>query len=81
MPLKLQLIDHVQVTVPRSVEADALRFYETVLGLERIAKPEPLVRNGGAWYRIGALELHVSPEDDAWPLLKASVTCATSFAT
>jgi catechol 2,3-dioxygenase-like lactoylglutathione lyase family enzyme len=64
MPLKLETIDHVQVTVPRSVEAEALRFYDTVLGLERIAKPEPLAGNGGAWYRLGALEVHLSPEDD-----------------
>ncbi len=64
MPLKLEAIDHVQVTVPRSVEAEALRFYGSVLGLERITKPERLAANGGAWYRLGALEVHVSPEDD-----------------
>ncbi len=67
MPLDLESIDHVQVTVPVSVLADALRFYESVLGLERIAKPEPLARNGGAWYRLGAVELHVSAEEDASP--------------
>ena len=64
MPLKLEAIDHVQVTVPRPVEREALRFYDTVLGLERITKPEPLAPNGGAWYRLGALEVHLSPEDD-----------------
>lgn len=64
MPLKLEAIDHVQVTVPRPVEREALRFYDTVLGLERITKPEPLASNGGAWYRLGALEVHLSPEDD-----------------
>ncbi len=64
MPLELEVIDHVQMTVPRSVEAEALRFYENVLGLEPITKPEALAGNGGAWYRLGALEVHVSPEDD-----------------
>ena len=64
MPLKLEAIDHVQVTVPSSVEAEALRFYGTVLGLERITKPDSLTINGGAWYRLGSLEVHVSPEDD-----------------
>ena len=63
MALKIDAIDHVQVTVPRSVEDEALRFYEGVLGLERIEKPEPLAGNGGGWYRLGAIELHVSPED------------------
>jgi catechol 2,3-dioxygenase-like lactoylglutathione lyase family enzyme len=67
MPLKLEAIDHVQVTVTRSVEAEALRFYDVVLGLERIAKPEPLASGGGAWYRLGALEVHLSPEDGDGP--------------
>jgi catechol 2,3-dioxygenase-like lactoylglutathione lyase family enzyme len=63
MPLKLESIDHVQVTVPRPLEAEALRFYDLVLGLERIDKPALLAQNGGAWYRLGAIEVHVSPED------------------
>jgi catechol 2,3-dioxygenase-like lactoylglutathione lyase family enzyme len=63
MPLKLESIDHVEVTVARAVESESLRFYDTVLGLERITKPEPLARNGGAWYRLGSVEFHVSPED------------------
>ncbi len=65
MALDLETIDHVQVTVPASVAAEALRFYDDVLGLKRIAKPLALARNGGAWYRLGALEVHVSPEDQS----------------
>ena len=63
MPLKVESIDHVQVTVPASALAESLRFYSVVLGLEPIAKPEALSPNGGAWYRLGAVELHVSRED------------------
>jgi len=63
MPLKIESIDHVQVTVPSRLEAETLRFYDNVLGLERIKKPDPLVKNGGAWYRLGLVELHVSPEE------------------
>jgi catechol 2,3-dioxygenase-like lactoylglutathione lyase family enzyme len=63
MPLNLESIDHMQVTVPRPLEVEALRFYENVLGLKRIKKPEALAKNGGAWYRLGPIELHVSPED------------------
>src|ERR1017187_2430283 len=63
MPLRLESIDHVQVTVPTSVEAEALRFYGVVLGLEPITKPEALLPNGGAWYRLGAVEVHLSRED------------------
>jgi catechol 2,3-dioxygenase-like lactoylglutathione lyase family enzyme len=65
MSLKLESIDHVQVTVPRRAETEAVRFYDSVLGLERVKKPAPLARNGGAWYRLGSLEVHLSPEDDA----------------
>jgi catechol 2,3-dioxygenase-like lactoylglutathione lyase family enzyme len=63
MALKIVSIDHVQVTVPRSEEAKALEFYDAVLGLERIEKPATLLKNGGAWYRHGPIELHLSPED------------------
>lgn len=63
MPLNLESINHVQVTAPPSVEVEASRFYESVLGLERIAKPEPLSRNGGAWYRLGSLEVHLSLDE------------------
>jgi catechol 2,3-dioxygenase-like lactoylglutathione lyase family enzyme len=62
-PLRLESIDHVQVTVPPSALAEALRFYSVVLGLEPIAKPEALAPNGGAWYRLGAVELHLSREE------------------
>ena len=68
MALDIETIDHVQVTVPAAVEAEALRFYDDVLGLMRIAKPKALAHNGGAWYRLGALELHVSPEDQSGAL-------------
>src|ERR1700731_120099 len=64
MALKIESIHHVQVTVPRSTLADAIRFYGAVLGLERIKKPEPLRKNGGAWFKQGSFELHVSSEDE-----------------
>jgi catechol 2,3-dioxygenase-like lactoylglutathione lyase family enzyme len=63
MPLKIESIDHIQVTVPKSMETAAMQFYGTVLGLKQIEKPEPLRKNGGAWYRHGAIEVHVSSEE------------------
>ena len=56
-------IDHVQITVPRALEAEARRFYGQGLGFPEIPKPPALARNGGTWYRLGAVELHVSLED------------------
>ena len=36
---------------------------KTCLGLNPIQKPAALAENGGAWYRVGSFEVHVSPED------------------
>jgi catechol 2,3-dioxygenase-like lactoylglutathione lyase family enzyme len=55
-------IDHVQVTVPPEHEREAIRFYGEVLGLERIAKPTEAAKRGGAWFRHGVVQVHVSPE-------------------
>jgi catechol 2,3-dioxygenase-like lactoylglutathione lyase family enzyme len=56
-------IDHVQITVPRALEAETRRFYGEGLGFAEIPKPPELARNGGMWYRLGAVQLHVSLED------------------
>jgi catechol 2,3-dioxygenase-like lactoylglutathione lyase family enzyme len=56
-------IDHVQVTVPRSLEGEASRFYAEVLGLERIPTPPEAAKRGGAWFRHGAVQVHVSIEE------------------
>ena len=63
MGLPIVRIDHVQVTVPREVEAEAVRFYGEVLGLERIPKPPEAAKRGGAWFRQGAVQVHVSIEN------------------
>ena len=56
-------IDHVQITVPRALEAETRRFYGEGMGFPEIPKPPELARNGGMWYRLGAVQLHVSLED------------------
>jgi len=53
---------HIQITVERDHEAQALDFYSRVLGLEEIPKPLALRKNGGRWYNVSGTELHVSPE-------------------
>lgn len=56
-------IDHVQITVPRAAEAAVRRFYGDGLGFREIPKPAELRRNGGMWYQLGNVQLHVSLED------------------
>ena len=57
-------IDHVQITVPRTLEGECLHFYREVLGLPEIPKPEALRARGGAWFQLGALQLHIGVEPD-----------------
>jgi catechol 2,3-dioxygenase-like lactoylglutathione lyase family enzyme len=56
-------IHHVNVTVPKSVEAEAKHFYGVVMGLHEVPKPEESRGRGGAWYQLGLLQLHLSIED------------------
>ena len=64
-------LDHVQVAAPAGCEEAARRFYGELLGLEEIVKPPLLAARGGAWFRIGAQELHVGVADAFVPAAKA----------
>jgi catechol 2,3-dioxygenase-like lactoylglutathione lyase family enzyme len=63
-------LDHVQVVVPPGGIDEAARFYGKVVGLERIDRPETL-GGIGAWFRVGAQELHVSEHEGFVPAVKA----------
>ena len=57
-------VSHVNVTVPAALESAAKDFYEGVLGLAQIPKPEGTRQNMGAWYELGgSMQLHLSIED------------------
>src|SRR5438105_4390203 len=70
----IKQLHHVNVTVPSDLEAATKRFYGAVLGLEELPK---LVgtRKSGAWYQIGAAQLHLSIEDEADGLLSTRHIC------
>ena len=55
-------IHHVNVTVPKSLEDAAKHFYGVVMGLAEVQKPESSRGRGGAWYQLGAMQLHLSIE-------------------
>lgn len=69
MPIGVTQFHHIQILVPRAAEQASKRFYGEMLGLEEIPKPERFQKNGGAWYRLGANEIHLSltdhPHDNA----------------
>ncbi|HZB84989.1 MAG TPA: VOC family protein [Gaiellaceae bacterium] len=64
-------LDHVQVAAPAGCEPEARRFYGRLLGLEEIAKPEPLAPRGGVWFSCGSQELHVGVAEDFAPAAQA----------
>jgi catechol 2,3-dioxygenase-like lactoylglutathione lyase family enzyme len=65
MTLGIIEINHIQITVPRAAEEASRRFYRDVLGLEEIHKPGRSKERGGAWFRQGSVEVHLSVEDAA----------------
>src|SRR5262249_34655588 len=73
MSLGIFTIDHVQLTVPKALETEALAFYRTVLGLHEIPKPEELRARGGAWFEVGALQFHIGVDPEAWPRSKRHI--------
>ncbi len=56
-------LDHVQLAMPVGREDDAQAFYEGVLGLPRVTKPEPLAQRGGCWFASGPVNIHLGVED------------------
>ena len=69
-------LHHVNVTVAPTLEAATKEFYGSVLGLEQVPKPATS-RQSGAWYQIGATQLHLSVEDGANHARSSSHVCFT----
>ena len=67
MKINIRRLDHVQVCIPRGAEERAREFYGRLLGLEEVEKPEALRGNGGMWYSVADVQLHVGVEDAVAP--------------
>ena len=67
MKINIRRLNHVQICVPFGAEERAREFYGGLLGLEEIEKPEVLKKNGGMWYKIADVALHVGVEDVVAP--------------
>ena len=59
-PITVQRVDHVAIDVADVARAKA--FYGGVVGLREVERPESF-DFGGAWYRIGAVDLHLVRRD------------------
>ena len=64
-------LHHVQLAMPPGEEETAIAFYQGVLGLKRVPKPDVLSKRGGVWFRRGSLEVHLGVEEGFHPPVKA----------
>lgn len=69
-------LHHVNVTAPVELEGAAKNFYGSVLGLQEVPKPATS-RQSGAWYQIGAVQLHLSVEAEPQSSLSSRHICLT----
>jgi catechol 2,3-dioxygenase-like lactoylglutathione lyase family enzyme len=67
----VQAIDHVQLAMPAGGEAEAVAFYEGLLGIPHVPKPPHLAVRGGCWFEDGPLKVHLGVEADFRPARKA----------
>lgn len=64
-------LDHVQLAMPAGRDAEAVAFYEGLLGLRRVPKPQPLAARGGCWFEEGDVRIHLGVDPDFRPARKA----------
>ena len=64
-------LDHVQLAMPQGEEAQAAAFYEVVLGIPRVAKPDALAKRGGCWFESASVKIHLGVDPDFRPARKA----------
>ncbi len=69
--MTVQAIDHVQLAMPSGEEPAAVAFYEGLLGLSNVQKPDHLAARGGCWFEQGAVKVHLGVEADFRPARKA----------
>ncbi|MGP8215961.1 MAG: VOC family protein [Bacteroidia bacterium] len=64
--INFKRLNHLQICIPKGKEEEARRFYTYVLGLKEIPKPEALMPNGGLWYQVADMQLHIGTENEMY---------------
>jgi catechol 2,3-dioxygenase-like lactoylglutathione lyase family enzyme len=67
----IRRLDHVQLAMPAGREAEAVAFYEGVLGIPHVQKPGHLAVRGGCWFEDGDLKVHLGVDASFRPATKA----------
>ena len=73
MPLTMTGIDHIQIAVPKALEAECVAFYREVFGFPEVPKPEALRARGGAWFEIGGIQVHIGLDPEPSPKSKRHI--------
>lgn len=69
--MRLVQIDHIQLAMPEGGEDKARQFYQGLLGLREVEKPDNLKKRGGCWFETGSVKIHLGVEKDFHPACKA----------
>ncbi|MBP1850472.1 VOC family protein [Rhizobium halophytocola] len=69
--MSLLAIDHVQLAMPVGGEDKARAFYEGLLGIPEVEKPDNLKARGGCWFAVGNVKIHLGVEEEFRPSRKA----------
>jgi catechol 2,3-dioxygenase-like lactoylglutathione lyase family enzyme len=69
--VRLLHLDHVQLAMPAGREAEAVAFYEGVLGIPHVPKPDHLAARGGCWFERSGLRVHLGVDPSFRPATKA----------
>ena len=64
-------LEHVQLAMPAGREAEAVDFYEGLLGIPQVPKPPHLAVRGGCWFERGELKVHLGVDQNFRPATKA----------
>ena len=78
MSLGITGIDHVQIAVPRALEAQCLKFYREIFQFPELEKPAELKARGGAWFQVGSLQMHIGVDPEGSPRSKRHICFLTA---
>ncbi len=62
--INFKRLDHIQICIPPGKENEARLFYTDVIKLKEIPKPQELIPNGGLWYQLSDIQLHIGTADE-----------------
>lgn len=69
--MTIRALDHVQLAMPTDGEAEAVRFYEQLLGIPHVPKPPHLAVRGGCWFESDTVKIHLGVDPQFRPARKA----------